>query len=60
MLVASYVCLITDGYYFVWVKNITSQMPPKHRETSTAALLGFGNEFKRQLKVGALKAKDIA
>ena len=60
LFVASYVCLITDGYYFFWVKNITAQLPPKHRETSISALLGYGNAFKRELTVGALKAKDMA
>ena len=30
------------------------------REYSTVAMIGFGNKFKRQLSVGALKARDMA
>jgi hypothetical protein len=51
--------LITDGYFVCWAKSVTLQLPPKFREASIAALLGFGNRFKRQLSVGALKAKEI-
>ena len=35
-------------------------LPPKMREYSTVAMIGFGNKFKRQLSVGALKARDMA
>ena len=47
LLVSCYICLITDGYYIFWVKNLTSQLPPRYKQASTAALLGFGEEMKR-------------
>ena len=58
LLCACYIFLIIDFYYVCWVKSISLNLPEKLRETSTAALLGFGNSFKRQLNIGALRARD--
>ena len=60
LIVASYLFLIVDFYYVCWLKSVNMSLPPKYREYSTTAMMGFGTKFKRQLSVNALKAKDIA
>ena len=52
--------MIIDFYYVCWVKSVNLNLPPKLREYSTTAMMGFGTRFKRHLSVGALKARDIA
>lgn len=59
MIAACYVFLIIDFYYACWIKSVNLSLPHKMRESSTAAMMGFGNKFKRQLNIGALKARDI-
>ena len=59
MIGACYVFLIIDFYYVCWVKSVNLNLPPKLRESSTAAMMGFGNKFKRHLNIGALKARDM-
>ena len=56
---ACYIFLIVDFYYACWVKSVNMNLPPKLRESSTSALMGFGNKFKRELNIGALKARDM-
>lgn len=59
LIVTCYIFLIVDFYYVCWVKNMTQTLPGKYKEHASAAILGFGHKFKRELSVTALKAKDI-
>lgn len=56
---ACYIFLIVDFYYACWVKSVNMNLPHKLRESSTAALMGFGNKFKSELNIGALKAREM-
>lgn len=58
LIAACYVFLIIDFYYVCWLKSVNLSLPAKLRESSTAAMMGFGNKFKRQLNIGALKARE--
>ena len=59
MIGACYVFLVVDFYYACWIKSVNLNLPAKLRESSTAAMMGFGNKFKRQLNIGAIKARDM-
>ena len=60
MIGACYVFLVIDFYYACWIKSVNLNLPPKLRESSTTAMMGFGNKFKRSLNTGAIKAREIA
>ena len=47
LLITCYIFMIIDVYYACWVKSVTMNLPPKMREYSTVAIIGFGNKFKR-------------
>ena len=59
LLVTCYMLLIIDWYYVCWVKNIQINLPPKYKEHASKAMFGFGNNLKRELNVGTLKARDM-
>ena len=59
LIITCYIFLIIDWYYVCWVKSLTLNLPPKYKETSTKAMLGFGDALQRELNINALKAKEI-
>ena len=59
LLVTSYVFLIIDFYYVCWVQSVRMNLPKKLQEYSTSAMYGFGTKFKREMTVGAIKARTM-
>ena len=59
MIGSCYILLIVDFYYACWVKSVNLSLPPKLRESSSAAMMGFGTRFKQELNIGALKAREM-
>ena len=51
--------MVMDFYYVFWVKSVTLNVPPRYKEHTSAAILGFGESFKRNLGATALSAAAL-
>lgn len=50
MLTLTMIFLSIDAYYFMWVLNLKSKLPPDMAAFATDAVLGYSNKVKREIE----------